>query len=101
MSDQRDWFAPDGELAQRTLGSEPGKEELAPEAEKQGGEKLPTKQQPSPIISDTAWAHATATWVDSFVRSSPISQVSGAWNRLHEVLPHLRTMLEDAIKSNP
>jgi hypothetical protein len=53
-----------------------------------------TVSQPKTLISDEVWEAAQLAWVNEFVRNSPISGATEAWNHLHMALPHLRTYLE-------
>ena len=57
----------------------------------------PKNTVPAPPINDLVWDEAVSQWINTCVRSSPISHDVGAWNRLNEVLPRLRGYLNDAL----
>lgn len=63
-------------------------------ADHQGEQYTPEPEHSLPGISDAAWSSATGKWVDSWIRNSPIANDVGAWNRLNEVLPKLKELLE-------
>lgn len=44
-------------------------------------------------VPDETWAAASAAWIDDYVRNSPISANTEAWNHLNSSLPHLREYL--------
>jgi hypothetical protein len=44
-------------------------------------------------ISDETWQAASSAWIDDYVRNSPISANTEAWNHLNNSLSHLREYL--------
>lgn len=59
------------------------------------------RQEPKPDpISEEVWSNALASWIDGHVRNSPIAGVVEAWNHLQVVLPHLKNLLNQQMKSS-
>jgi hypothetical protein len=72
-----------------------------------GGIDVPPAAGPAPAapvdastaVPQAAWDRAVGAWIDAHVRSSPIAQSGDAWAHLNAVLPRLRTLLEQELKT--
>lgn len=53
--------------------------------------------EPPAVISQQTWDDAVGRWIADHIRSSAITQHSGAWNRLNEVLPKLHALLNQEL----
>lgn len=53
-----------------------------------------SEKEPPRLISDSAWAIASSTWVHNHVRNSPMAESAAGWNHLGTILPRLREYLE-------
>ncbi len=92
----------DATRASDTSAAAPGAPEAAPAV------GIPPTVEPasaggagaSTAIPQPAWDRAVGAWISSHVRSSPITQgASGAWEHLNAVLPRLKALLEQELKT--
>jgi hypothetical protein len=60
----------------------------------------PASASPATKISQVSWDRAVGEWINSHVRSSPITQgATGAWEHLNAALPKLKALLERELSS--
>ena len=68
-----------------------------------GGINVPPVAEPAPAppgaVPQAAWDRAVGAWIDAHVRSSSIAQSGDAWAHLNAVLPRLRALLEQELKT--
>ena len=64
-----------------------------------GGINVPPSAEPAPAVPQAAWDRAVGAWIDAHVRSSSIAQSGDAWAHLNAVLPRLRALLEQELKT--